>query len=72
MATIHSVNMSEVNGVKEEKGSWGLPDESYQEVSETFAHLSSCVGAGSSCAERCLYWAPTAEKDMANSLGTNR
>ncbi len=44
MATVQSINMGEVNGVKEEKGSWGGPDASYQEVSEDSAYLSACVG----------------------------
>ncbi|ERF72877.1 hypothetical protein EPUS_08490 [Endocarpon pusillum Z07020] len=37
MATVHSVNLSEVNGVKEEKGSLGGPDESYQENPTSFS-----------------------------------
>ena len=57
MATVHSVNMGEVNGVKEEKGSWGPPDESYQEVSEN------------SCTSIVLCWARVELQQSAVCVG---
>lgn len=66
MAAIRSLNIGDANGITEEKGNWGTPDSSYQEVSRTYtSKLSSCHELGWSYGLNCLCRGCPAEVESA-------